>query len=131
MRRPRFSAVSSALLALAILAPLAARDARAGWPPPESATAADMADPANWPNDPGYAFSADGDGAWNFYSFMPDVATSVRSQETASGMSIDLAWRYTIGDPQIRIVVTDSGIKWDEDDIIEKASLSAGELVNH
>ncbi len=131
MRRPRFSAVSSALLALAILAPLAARDARAGWPPPESATAADMADPANWPNDPGYAFSADGDGAWNFYSFMPDVATSVRSQETASGMSIDLAWRYTIGDPQIRIVVTDSGIKWDEDDIIEKAYLSAGELVNH
>lgn len=131
MRRPRLSVVSTALFALALLAPLAARDARAGWPPPESATAQDMANPENWPNDPGYAFSENGDGAWNFYSFIPSVAKNVRPQETASGMSIDLAWRYTTGDTRVRIVVTDSGIKWDDDDIIEKAYLSTGELVNH
>ncbi|MFO0589499.1 MAG: FG-GAP-like repeat-containing protein [Polyangiaceae bacterium] len=131
MRRTRSSLVSSTLLALVILAPLAAKDARAGWPPPESATSTDMADPANWPNDPGYAYDENNDGAWNYYSFKPTVATSVRPQETASGMSIDLAWRYTIGDPEIRIVVTDSGIKWDDDDIIEKAYLSTGELASH
>ena len=46
-------------------------------------------------------------------------------------MSIDLAWRYTTGDPTVRIVVTDSGIKWDSDDIIESAYLSTAELANH
>src|SRR5262245_33165638 len=130
MRRLRLPR-SAALITLALLAPLAARDAAAGWPPPESATSKDMADPANWPNDPGYAWTDGNEGAWNFYSFMPTIATSVRPQETASGMSIDLAWRLTIGDPQVRIVVTDSGIKWDSDDIIEKAYLSTGELMNH
>jgi MYXO-CTERM domain-containing protein len=131
MRRSRFSPFSAALLALVTLAPLALSDARADWPPPESATSKDMANPMNWPNDPGYAWSEDSDGAWNYYSFIPSIATSVRPQETASGMSIDLAWRYTIGDPTIRLAITDSGIKWDDDDIIEKAYLNAAELASH
>jgi MYXO-CTERM domain-containing protein len=131
MRRLRFSSISAALAALAVLAPLAARDARAGWPPPESATAKDMADPANWPNDPDYAWNENTDGAWNYFSFMPSIATNVRPEETASGMSIDLAWRYTTGDPSVRIVVTDSGINWDSGDIIEAAYLNAAELANH
>ena len=78
MRRFRFSAVSAGMAALALLAPLAARDARAEWPPPESATSKDMEAPANWPNDPDYAFSEGSDGHWNYYSFMPDVLTRVR-----------------------------------------------------
>ena len=39
-------------------------------------------------------------------------------------MSIDLAWRRTIGDPDVRIVVTDSGIEWDSADLIDKVWLN-------
>jgi hypothetical protein len=40
------------LLAGASLVSLTLRDAKAAWPP---ASGADMSDPSNWPNDPGYA----------------------------------------------------------------------------
>src|SRR5215475_6981574 len=90
--------------------------ASAGWPP-ATATAKDVADPSNWPNDPGYGWSAQSDGQWNLYGFMPSVATAVRKQETASGMSVDLAWRLTIGDDSVHIAITDSGIEWDNDDL--------------
>ncbi len=104
--------------------------ASAGWPPPPNATSADMADPANWPNDPDYAYSDTSHGQWNYYSFMiqPNVA---RPEETATGMSTDLAWRITQGDPRVIIAITDSGIKWDEDDIIEAAYLNHKELASH
>ncbi len=46
-------------------------------------------------------------------------------------MSVDMAWRLTIGDPSVKIVITDSGIKWDEADLIEKAFLNDKELANH
>ena len=120
------------LSALCIAAsPLVPGHASAGWPPPPNATPADLANPANWPNDPGYGFSASSDGQWNLYSFMPDVAKLVRKEETASGMSVDLAWTMTIGDPSVVIAITDSGVKWDEGDLIEKAWLNHKELVNH
>jgi MYXO-CTERM domain-containing protein len=130
MRRTR-SARLTALIALGVaLTPLAPGGARAGWPPPENATAKDMADPANWPNDPGYGYSATEDGQWNYYSFIPDVAHP-RPEETASGMSIDLAWRLSIGDDSVRIVITDSGIEWDHQDLLDKAWLNDKELANH
>lgn len=120
------------LCALGVAAsPLLPGHARAAWPPPPNATAQDMADPANWPNDPGYGYASNKNGQWNLYSFMPDVSTKVRKEETASGMSVDLAWRLTIGDPSVLIAVTDSGIKWDDDDLIEKAYLNHKELANH
>ncbi|MEZ4297166.1 MAG: FG-GAP-like repeat-containing protein [Polyangiaceae bacterium] len=131
MRRFRLSSLKVTLASLALLSPLAAHNAGAAWPPPETATAKDMADPVNWPNDPDYAFTDKNDGAWNYYSFMPSVAVNVRPEETASGMSIDLAWRYTIGDPSVKIVVTDSGIKWDSYDLVDSAYLNAAELANH
>jgi hypothetical protein len=93
-----------------------------------------------WPNDPGYPYKASPkysereSGAWNFFSFIPERspgAAPIRPQETASGMSVDMAWRITIGEPNVRIAVCDSGIKWDERDLIEKAYLNAGELKNH
>src|SRR5882672_747308 len=121
----------TALIALGIAAsPLLASHADAGWPPPMSATAKDLADPSNWPNDPGYGYSANTDGQWNLYSFMPDIAHP-RAGETASGMSVDMAWRLSIGDSSVKIAITDSGIKWDEDDLIEKAWLNYAELANH
>jgi hypothetical protein len=112
---------------------LVATHASAGWPPPENATPKDLMDPKNWPSDPGYGFSDTDDGQWNFYSFMPPAAPGVvrRPSETASGMSIDMAWRLTIGDPSVRIVVTDSGIQWDEEELADKAWLNAKELASH
>ncbi len=118
-------------------------DAPADWPPAESLTADDLADPVNWPDDPGYAYCPsssaycgdddDRDGQWNYYSFLPvqEGNMTLRPEETTSGMSIDLAWRYSQGDDSIRIAVTDSGIKWNEYDLIERAWLNPGELLNH
>ena len=123
--------LSALVLASGAASSLLPGHASAGWPPPATATPTDMANPANWPNDPGYAWSQNSDGQWNFYSFMPSAATMVRKAETASGMSIDLAWRLTIGDDRIHIAITDSGIEWDNDDLIDKVWLNQGELVNH
>src|SRR5260221_9475734 len=126
--RPRSSArrrllgrTSLALLALGLgFAPT--HGARAGWPLTEAQTSVDAANPANWPNDPGYAWkpAMNGQsaqkGQWELYSFMVDDK-NVRPEEKATGMSDDLAWRYTTGDPRVLVAVTDSGIEWDSDDI--------------
>jgi MYXO-CTERM domain-containing protein len=130
MRRTCLSRLT-ALIALGVVAmPLVPGDAQAGWPPPKEATPKELADPANWPNDPGYAYSDKSDGQWNLYSFIPSVS-SPRPEETASGMSVDMAWRLSTGHDSVRIVVTDSGIEWDNDDLIEKAWLNDKELANH
>jgi hypothetical protein len=131
MRRVRFPRLTHLLALAAIATPLLVHgDAAAGWPPPPDATPADLAKPENWPNDQGYGYTASDNGQWNLYSFMPDIAHP-RPSEKASGMSVDMAWRLTIGDPSVKIVITDSGIKWDEADLIEKAYLNDKELVNH
>lgn len=129
MRRFR-SGPMTRLLALAAAAGALGPGTAAGWPPTESA---DMTDPANWPNDPGYGFSADSDGQWNYYSFIPAPTSDIRPrpEETASGMSIDLAWRLTIGDPRVKLAITDSGIQWDSDDLLEQVWINARELANH
>ncbi len=118
---------------LATSGALVAGDAPAVWPPSESFTAADMADPKNWPNDPGYGYDTDHNGQWNYYSFLPTQSgdLTLRPEETASGMSIDLAWRFTQGDDRVLIAVTDSGIKWHEADLLDRAWLNPGELAGH
>ncbi len=125
-RRPsRRGLVPRTALALAVvLSPFVVHQARAAWPPGPTA---DMADSANWPNDPGYPYSEDSDGQWNYYSFMVPNP-NVRPEETATGMSIDQAWRVTLGDPRVIIAVHDSGIKWDEDDVIDAAFINHREL---
>lgn len=115
---------------------------RAAWPPAPNLTADDMKDPANWPSDPGYGYKASSkaserrSGQWQFYSFIPErspgaFVPQLNPGETASGMSVDLAWRHTIGDDRVLIAVLDSGIKWDDDDLAEKAYLNLGELATH
>ncbi len=130
-----------ALLPLApLLGLLADRQAHAGWPPPKDATAEDMKNPDNWPNDPDYGFavgttsSTRKSGQWELYSFIPDRspgAQPLRAGETSAGMSVDLAWRHTIGDDRVRIAVLDCGVKWDETELVEKAWLNPGELASH
>jgi len=101
-----------------------------------------MKNPAYWPADPDYGFVASEkpserkSGQWQFYSFIPDRSPGsfvppIRPEEKASGMSVDLAWRHTIGDDRVLIAVLDSGIKWDERDLAEKAYLNLGELATH
>lgn len=137
MRRVTFAPFSqiAALLALsaAAVALVSPGPAEAQWPPPPDATSADFAAGKYWPNDPGYGYSEDSDGQWNYYSFIPTPSGSVtpRPEETAAGMSIDLAWRLTIGNPRVTIAITDSGIKWDSDDLIEKVWLNHKELAAH
>ncbi|TKD01804.1 FG-GAP-like repeat-containing protein [Polyangium fumosum] len=130
MRTYRPSWRGGLLAALALASALAPHAASAAWPPSPDAN---MADPANWPNDPGYAYAEDRDGQWNYYSFLPPAAPGVvrRADEVASGMSIDLAWRISIGDPRVVIAVTDSGIFWEKPDLLDKAYLNRRELLTH
>ena len=116
----------TALLFAASLATVCLRDARANnWPP---APGADMTNPENWPNDPDYP------NRWNYFSWLPKQTPGTPAYIMAdqilgaSGMSVDKAWTYTIGDPRVKISVIDCGIEWDSTDIINKAFLNAAEL---
>lgn len=99
--------------------------ARASWPPQPSA---DFTDPSNWPNDPDYK------SRWNYWSFLPkqqDGTAAYLSADQAlgaSGMSVDKAWAMTIGRPDVRIAILDSGIEWESSDTANKAWLNPGEL---
>ena len=112
---------------------LTATDSSAVWPPPESYTSVEMSQPENWPNDPGYGYLGGGSGQWEYYSFVPTQKgkLTLRADEVASGMSIDLAWRYTRGDDRIKIAVTDSGIRWSDPDLADRAWLNTPELDKH
>jgi len=116
-----------ALVAVALAAGV--HDARANvWPPQPGA---DMTDPNNWPNDPGY------NGDWNYWSWLPKQAAGTKpyigadTKLGASGMHIDVAWTHTTGRPDVRIAIIDCGIKWDEADVADKAWLNPGELAPH
>lgn len=135
----RFRTFTLGIIGSMLLASAVTSDASAAWPPPESATCADLSTPEYWPNDPGWApepgrRNQGKSGAWGFFCFIPERsqnAPPVRQGETASGMSIDLAFRYTQGDPRVVIAVLDSGINWEHADLIEAAYLNIGELQNH
>ena len=96
--------------------------AHAAWPPPPGA---DMRDRSNWPND--------FDASWNYISYFPPRAPGARPIDAfdlklgAAGMSIDRAWTHTIGRPDVRIAVVDSGIQWDTADLVNKAALKRDE----
>jgi hypothetical protein len=118
-----------------LLAMLLGRDARATWPPLESFSAADLAQPQNWPNDPDYGYGPDQDGSWPLYSFTPTQGGEPRlraaEQGKPAGMSVDSAWRWTIGEDAVRVVVVGSGIDWAEPDLRERVALNLGELATH
>jgi Subtilase family/FG-GAP-like repeat len=124
-RRLRLSRTLPVALGMVVFALGNARDARAGWPP---SPGADLTSSANWPNDPDYS------GYWNFFSYLPTQTTgsapyiSADQMLAASGMSIDKAWETSIGEPSVVIAIIDSGIEWDEPDLINKAWLNAKEL---
>ncbi len=115
-----------ALGLLSVLVGLCALDASArAWPP---GAGADMANPANWPNDPGYATQ------WNLWSWLPAQSAGAPAYLDAdralgaSGIRADIAWTHTIGRPDVVIAVVDSGIDWSEPDLVNQAYLNMGEL---
>ena len=68
---------------------------------------------------------------WNLISYVPqDWRDTVRSQEhdLGTGLWADRAWRTTTGRPDVVIAVLDSGIKWDNTDVLNKHFLNAAEL---
>jgi hypothetical protein len=63
-------------------------------------------------------------GQWNLFSFWPNNPPAFH----ASGMSVDLAWDVTTGDPDVVIVVLDTGVNYDHEDLRRKIWLNRGEL---
>ncbi len=123
LSRKSLCAVTIAACAAASSVTFGSHDARAAWPP---ARGADMRDKANWPND--Y------NGRWNYASTLPEQQPgtppylSADRKLGASGMSIDKAWTYTIGRADVKIAVLDSGIHWEQKDLVNKVALNQGEL---
>ncbi len=123
-------ALSNKLLFCALaglaLATLSSDAARAGWPP---APGANMQDKSNWPND--------FDGSWKYISYLPKQDPGTRPYLAAdvklgaSGVSVDKAWTYTIGRDDVHIAVLDSGIEWDQPDLVNKVWLNPVELATH
>jgi MYXO-CTERM domain-containing protein len=125
----RLRRLAFVIAGLGLVLGFVARDSRANnWPPTKGA---DMSNPDNWPNDPGYQSD------WNYWSWLPKQAPGTMpylgadQMLGASGMSVDVGWTYTPGRPDVKIAIVDCGIKWDEADLADKAYLNAGELAKH
>lgn len=96
----------------------------AAWPPPAQATAAQLADPANWPNDPEYAQSP-----WLF-GFTPTTETALSDREKSNGvgMAVDRAFGTTTGQARVVVAVISSGARWEHADLLGRWALSRGEV---
>jgi hypothetical protein len=81
------------------------------------------------PNDPGFS------GQWNLWSYVPEewAATPGFRQEEVSlgtGIHADLAWQLTTGDRRVLVAVLDSGVYWDNRDLVNKYYINRGELTH-
>ncbi len=87
------------------------------------------------PNDPGF------NGQWNLWSYVPaDWAANpdFRQAEATpapglpyglgTGIHADRAWQVTTGDRRTIIAVLDSGVYWDNRDLVNKYYINKGEL---
>jgi hypothetical protein len=71
------------------------------------------------------------ENSWDKVSWVPQSShDSVRPAELAmgSGVSLDKALRYSAGRWDTPLAVADSGISWDDTDLIDKVALNTGEL---
>ncbi|MFK8003445.1 MAG: S8 family serine peptidase [Polyangiales bacterium] len=135
------------LLSSAIVSTAEAQNA--AWPNRAITNVEELRDPANWPDDPGYGYDVRGDGTtcieggrcwnnenggqWNMWSWAPREAEARegwRSEESALGAGTwtDMAWTVTTGDPGVVIAVLDSGINWDERDLVNQYHINRAEL---
>lgn len=145
----RLSLVTLALIACSTALPAFAQNP--DWPAPLGSTAEDMRNPRYWPSDPGWGYDTEGDGStciddaesfcwtntnggqWNMWSWTPTEATErdnwrPAENEMGAGAWTDLAWTMTTGNRDTLIAVLDSGIKWDERDLINQYFINQAEL---
>jgi hypothetical protein len=45
-----------------------------------------------------------------------------------SGVRADTAWKYSVGSPQVSVAVLDTGIRWQDAELVNKVRLNKGEL---
>ncbi len=71
------------------------------------------------PNDPDYAPAESNplakcinDEQWPWFSFIPKCTPLAKDPEGAAGMSIDRAWKFTTGRPDVRIAYIEGGPNW-------------------
>lgn len=135
-------------LLLSLFFPALASAQNPAWPN-RAATVESLRDPANWPDDPDYGYDISGEGScigeglrcwtndtggqWNFWSWVPPQTTTRpgwRTEEEALGAGTwtDLAWTRTTGDRRVVIAILDSGINWDERDLVNQHYISFAEL---
>ncbi|MCS6799879.1 MAG: S8 family serine peptidase, partial [Myxococcota bacterium] len=117
------------------------------WPPPPGVTPAELRSPTHWPDDPDWGYAVGGaeqclpgggrcwrnetGGMWNYWSWTPpETLPRLRADEHDDGAGVwtDMAWQFGTGDPRVLIAVLDSGIRWDERDLIEQYFVNRGEL---
>ena len=70
-------------------------------------------------------------GEWSYLSYVPENAQASilpGLAHLAAGHSADRAWRTTTGRWEAAVAVADSGISWDETDLVNKIRLNTGEL---
>ena len=140
----------SSFLVLSTALMSAAEAQNPAWPNRSITTVEELRDPANWPDDPNFGYDIRGDGTscvseggrcwtnenggqWNMWSWAPAEAEATagwRSEESALGAGTwtDMAWTITTGDPEVVIAVLDSGINWDERDLVNQYHINRGEL---
>ena len=96
------------------------------------------------PNDPGFDCSEPDDEddvdacpsiydeQYNLFGFAPDstrlTAIHGPGDPMVSGVSADLAWKTTTGDPRVAIAILDTGVRWHDTELRRKVWLNVGEL---
>ena len=77
------------------------------------------------PDDPNFP------NQWNLFSYIPEQCLpTIRQAEIAlgSGVSADRAWQVTTGSPKVVIAILDSGVYFEDPDLVNKYYLNKGEL---
>lgn len=100
------------------------------WPPARTDLPAEaFAREDAMPDDPAYRPRATATGCAGqhaLYGFVPDCAAGVR--EDRVGTSVDRAWAWTIGHPDVIVAPLADGVDWDDPDLVARWYLDAGEL---
>ncbi len=100
------------------------------WPPARTDLPAEaFARVEAMPDDPAYAPRATADGCagqHGLYGFVPECAAGVGEERV--GASVDRAWAWTTGHPDVVVAPLADGVDWDDPDLVARWALDPGEL---
>ncbi|HEY7630145.1 MAG TPA: S8 family serine peptidase [Thermoleophilaceae bacterium] len=57
-----------------------------------------------------------------------NAAAGRNAKGQASGVSADRAWKFTAGDPRVKVAILDTGIRWEDQELVDRIALNRGEL---